>query len=71
MSGDLPDIKVELPDLPYKREDKHQLITLQKNEFEICQPITREVSSWFGIKKKLVMAHRTAEGSWNIVTIVP
>lgn len=49
-----------------KRETIRQIVTLQRDEFEVCHPIIREVSSWLGLKKKALLVHRTAEGEWDI-----
>lgn len=49
-----------------RRETIRQVVTLQWDEFEVCHPIIREVSSWLGLKKKALLIHRTAEGEWDI-----
>jgi hypothetical protein len=52
--------------IKYSRIVKRQLTVLQKNEFKICQPATREKSEWFGFKKKLLLIHLKEDGKWNI-----
>jgi hypothetical protein len=49
-----------------ERKTTREVVTLQRDEFHVCQPIIREVSAWFGLKKKALLVHRTAEGKWDI-----
>ena len=49
-----------------ERKTTRQIVTLQHDNFHICQPLIREISAWFGIKKKVLLVHRTAEGRWDI-----
>jgi hypothetical protein len=61
--------KLSLPKVwPFKIEHttKRQLTIIQKNEFKICQPATREKPEWLGFKKRFVAIHLTADGEWNI-----
>lgn len=44
---------------------KRQLTIIQKNEFKICQPVTREISEYLGFKKKTILIHLKADGEWN------
>lgn len=43
-----------------------QLVTLQRDEFQVCHPLIREVATWLGLKKKVLLVHRTTEGRWDI-----
>ena len=51
---------------PFTVIRKKQLTILQKNEFKACQPATREVSEWFGLKKRLLLIHLRDDGKWNV-----
>jgi len=65
----VPPFKLSLPKVwPFKivHTTKRQLTIIQKNEFKICQPATREISEYFGFRKRSVAIHLTADGEWNI-----
>lgn len=44
---------------------KRQMTTVQKNEFKICAPAYREVSEYFGLKKRILLIHLKTDGKWN------
>lgn len=45
---------------------KRQITIIQKNEFKVCQPVTREKTEWFGFKKRILLVHLKEDGRWNI-----
>jgi hypothetical protein len=62
-------MKLNLPKVwPFKfvHTTRRQITVLQKNEFKVCQPVTREVSEWLGFKKKLFAIHLKNDDEWNI-----
>jgi hypothetical protein len=49
-----------------ERKNTRQILTIQSDEFTICRPIIREVSTWLGLKRKALLVHRTSEGKWDV-----
>lgn len=68
MADDVPDIKIESP-IKIEGGSKREIQVLEKNNFPVCESIYREVSRWFGFKKRSLCIHRTAEGTWDVLII--
>lgn len=66
--ADLPDIKID-PPLKVEASRKREIQVLEKNNFPVCESIYREVSQWFGFKKRSLCIHRTASGTWDVLII--
>lgn len=49
-----------------RHETKRLVFRQERDTFEVCQPVKHEKSEWMGLRKKLILAHRTSADRWDI-----
>ena len=58
-------MKIKLPGWPIniriERVVRNTQTVIQKNEFKVCEPVTREVTDRFGTRKRIAVIHVTPD----------